>query len=287
MEVLDLLVSAGDLLDLRQAAERSTRLLYLGPPTFIEREPGVYLLLGIRPFGAPLVDSELASHIEYEGHTRILKLEPVEALGQLARNGLHQLSGERWAASPQKEAARELVERVKTKLDVAAPSGEIEDLAVLDPNSSVRYYRGRWRPAQPADQGDLLARRPQAYGADLWCAVRFDDGRPAKLVDFPLHDLVNPARDEAWRFQMAVDALRGSPQVYRVTSMAARAESVVSFFSPIPGFAERYLQLKGMALPDAPRALMAFRVPNGALPALMTLLTDLLWLKPLIEENVR
>src|SRR6185437_6444359 len=137
------------------------------------------------------------------------------------------------------------------------------------------------------DGGDFLARRPQAYGADLWCAVRVEEGLPVKLVEFPLHDPVAPARDEAWRFQMAVDAMRGKPQQYRVAPVTGRTESVVSFFSPLPGFAERYLQLVGMALPDAPKALLAFRLPNGAIPAVSVLLTDTLLLQPLTEENAR
>jgi hypothetical protein len=59
----------------------------------------------------------------------------------------------------------------------------------------------------------------------------------------------------------------------------------VSFFSPLPGFAERYLQLVGQALPDAPRALFAFRVANGAMPGLSAYLAGMLWMKPVAEEG--
>src|SRR4051794_8427859 len=44
VEILDRLIGEGDLLELRHEAERSTRLLYLGPPAFIELEPGAFLL---------------------------------------------------------------------------------------------------------------------------------------------------------------------------------------------------------------------------------------------------
>ncbi|ROP37218.1 uncharacterized protein DUF3893 [Saccharothrix texasensis] len=47
-------------------------MLYLAPPSFIERGPGHYLLLGIRPFGAPLIQDDLAGEIDYEGHTRLI-----------------------------------------------------------------------------------------------------------------------------------------------------------------------------------------------------------------------
>ncbi|NMM24052.1 MAG: hypothetical protein HHJ11_11225 [Phycicoccus sp.] len=287
VEILDLLIGAGDLLELRQDAERSTRLLYLAPPSYIERAPGSYLLLGVRPYGAPLVDAELAGQIESEGHTRLLKLDAHKALDQLADNGLQGLSRDRWAANPRQELASELIERVRVKLDVAGSSGQIAELEVLDPDKPARYYRGRWRALQAGDRGDFLGRRPQAYGAPLWCAVRVEHGEPTKIVEFPIDDPTVPARDEAWRYQMAIDAGRGNQQQYRVTPMAGRSDSVVSFFSPVPGFAERQLQLIGLALQDAPKALFAFRVSNSAMPDLAILLADMLWMKSLPEESVR
>jgi len=287
MEILDLLIGAGDLLELRHEAERSTRLLYLAPPSYVERAPGSHLLLGVRPYGAPLVDTDLAEHIEREGHTRTLVLDDATAHKLLARDRMQRLSRERWAASPAKESAAVLVERVRAMLNVVSPSGDIAELELLDPTKPVRYYRGRWGTPTEAQSGDFLGRRPQAYGAPLWCAVRVDGGSPQRLVEFPMDDPTVPARDEAWRYQMGIDEVRGNPQLYRVTPVAGRDDSVVSFFSPIPGFAERYLQLVGLALPDPPRALFAFRVPNGAMPDLETWLADMLWMKALPEESAR
>lgn len=284
-EMLDLLIGAGDLLELREEAERSTRLLYLAPPSYVERAPGSYLLLGVRPYGAPLVESELARRIDLEGHTRTLDLDQGAAHEVLARSGLQPLSPERWARLPAQESASELVERVKVRLDVAGASGDIEELQLLNPHSSVRYYKGRWQEPAEAHHGDFLGRRPQAYGAPLWCAVRVLDGEPQRLLEFPMDDLTVPARDEAWRYQMAIDAVRGAPQVYRLTPMTGRDESIVSFFSPVPSFAERYLQLAGLALPDLPRALFGFRVSNTAIPALEEFLTDILWMKPIPQES--
>ena len=45
---------------------RMVRLVYLGPPSYIERAPGTYMLLGVRPFGAWLVESDLVA----ESHSR-------------------------------------------------------------------------------------------------------------------------------------------------------------------------------------------------------------------------
>jgi hypothetical protein len=285
IEILDLLIGEGDLLELRHEAERQTRLLYLGPPSFIKRDQGTYLLVGVRPYGVPLVDAELAGPITRDGHTRTLHLDD-NAVEQLARSGLRQINPERWVASPRKESAVELLQRIGTRLDAAGPSGDIEDLVVLDPATPARYYKGRWRGPVPGDSGDFVARRPQAYGADLWCTVRLADGSPQKLVEFPIDDPLVPGRDEAWRMEMAIDAERRVPQVFRWDpARGSVSSSIVSFFSPLPGFAERYLQLVGQALPDAPRALFAFRVANGAMPGLSAYLAGMLWMKPVAEEG--
>jgi hypothetical protein len=285
-ETLDLLVGVGDLLELRHEAGRSTRLLFLGPPSFVERQPGEYLLLGVRPFGTPLVDSEIAGEVEPEAHTRMVRLDAGEAAEQLVRGGLHEVSADRWASGPRKEHPADLLQRISLKLDAAGPSGDIAELQVLDPTKPVRFYTRRWRAPKPSDTGTFLARRPQAYGADLWCAVRMEDGTPQKLVEFPTDDPLLPGRDEAWRMQMAIDAIREVPQVFRVSPSQHSEASVLSFFSPLPGFAERRLELAGLPLPDAPKALFAFRVPTAVVDDLVTYLTDMLWMKPLEESQL-
>jgi hypothetical protein len=283
--LLDLLVAGGDLLELRHEAGRSTRLLYLGPPSFIEREAGSYLLLGVRPFGAPLVDAELAEEIEPEGHTRTIRLDAETAWDRLLGAGLQPIERARWVGSPRTEDPRSLIDRAGELLDAAGPSGDIEDLIMLDPDKPVRYYIGRWRSPKASDTGDFVARRPQAYGANLWCYVRFENGTPKKMIEFPIDDPIVPGRDEAWRMQMAIDALRGMPQRYRPTPAAGAEATVIAFFSPIPGFAQRYLQLVGLALLESPGALFSFRVPNGAMTALTALLTNLLWMEPVVKDG--
>lgn len=283
-DLLDQLIAAGDLLEFSRE-ERSIRLLYLGPPSYVECEPGRYLLLGVRPFGIPLIDAELSSRIECEGHTRNIRIDAATADERLVNAGLHGIEPNRWIASPRTESPASLFGRTRERLDAARDSGDIEDLRVLDSTTPVQYYRGRWRSPKPGDSGDFVARRPQAYGADLWCTVRLVDGAPTKLVEFPVEDPVLPGRDEAWRMQMANDSIRGVPQRYRCEPAASGDATVVKFFSPIPGFAERYLQLVGLALTEVPGALFAFRVPNGAMPGLERLLTDMLWMESTLKEQ--
>ncbi|WP_431971323.1 hypothetical protein [Nocardia sp. bgisy134] len=280
--LVDLLVAGGDLLELRHNVDSSVRLLYLGPPSYIEREPGTYLLLGIRPFGAPLVDKELGDAIEQDAHLRSIRLDPETAAERMSAAGLQLIDREQWVASPRREDAQALLHRLRKHLDAARPSGEISELRVLDPRTPVRYYRGRWRPPKPGDTGDFVARRPQAYGADLWCLVRLEAGSLQKLVEFPIDNPTTPGRDEAWRTQMAMDAVRGVPQFYR-KAPAVGSATAVEFFSPIPGFTERYLQLVSLPLVEPSGALFSFRIPSGAMPALERLLSDMLWMDAVKE----
>lgn len=279
VDVLDQLVASGDLLELRHESGRSTRLLYLAPPSYIERVPGTYLLMGVRPFGAPLIEDELAEAIEYEGHTRILTVDPTGADGELRSRGLQRVPKDRWVASPRAESPAEFIARHRARLDVIAEAGQLDGLVLLDPASKVRYYRGRWRAPDPADSGDFVARRPQAYGADLWCLIRFQAGAPQHLLEFPVDDPVVPGRDEAWRYQAADDALRGTPQRFRLRrGLSPNADVTVDFFSPLPGFAERYVQFSGLPLGKTPGVLFSFRLHAEAVDDVTTFLTDMLWM---------
>jgi len=279
VQLLDQLVASGDLLELRHESGRSTRLLYLAPPSFIERVPGTYLLLGVRPFGAPLISDELAGAIEYEGHTRILTLDLADAEIELRSRGLKQVPKRRWVSTPSVETPVDLIERHRARLSVEAEAGELDGLQLLDPELKVRYYRGRWRAPASTDTGDFVARRPQAYGADLWCLVRFEAGVPMRLMEFPVADPVVPGRDEAWRYQAAIDAQRGTPQEFRIRRGARPTDHVaLDFFSPLPGFAERYVQFAGLALAKTPGALFSFRLPAEAVDNVTEFLTDLLWM---------
>ena len=279
VDLLDQLVASGDLLELRSGSGVSTRLLYLAPPSYIERVPGTYLLTGVRPFGAPLIGGELAETIEYEGHTRILTLEPTQADAELRSWGLQPVKKDRWFSSPSVAVPADFIEKHKARLAVAPEAGQISGLVILDPTSRVRYYQGRWRASGPADTGDFVARRPQAYGADLWCLVRLQDGEPQQLLEFPMNDPAVPGRDEAWRYQAAVDALRGMPQQFRIRQGGSPSDDMtIDFFSPLPGFAERYMQFAGLALGKTPGALFSFRLPAAAVGGVTTFLTDMLWM---------
>jgi hypothetical protein len=280
VNLIDLLISSGDLLELRHDLEgRPVRLLYLGPPTFIERTSGNFLLVGVRPNGDTLVDEGLLAKVQFEGHSRTIQLDPQSGTQVLQACGLQQVDRRRWVSVPRTESPAEVTKRLANRLDAAGRGGEIEGLQVIDPSTSVRYYRGRWREPVPTDTGDFVGRRPQVYGADLWVGVRLENGVATRIIQFPTEDPVLPARDEAWRLQMAIDACRGMPQRFEITDVSGDGQSVINFFSPIPSFAERYLQLIGLPLVGRSGALFAFRVPEDSIPDLTQLLTEMLWME--------
>lgn len=280
---LDLLVAIGDLLELRDE-QSSARHIYLGPPSFLVVSPGRYLLLGVRPSGAPLVDSSLTSDIVHAGHTRTLTLDAGAGPTRLTAAGLHEIQRSQWLHSPAPLRAEQLLADLATRLSAAGPAGQVADLQVLDPATPIRFYRGRWRDPRLGDTGDFVARRPQAYGADLWCIVRISDGQPVALLDLPL-DPTGLGRDEAWRAQSAIDANRGTPQRFRVTPPTAPSEaSRLEFFAPLPTWAQRYLELIGTPLSRTSGALLASHVPAEATVEVEQFLADMLWMTSMTGE---
>lgn len=280
-ETLDLLIGNRDLVELRQGDTRAVRLVYLGPPTFVELEPGRYLVAGIRPFGQPLFELNSGT-VANDGANRSVVLDGANPGNQLSAQGLQQVSRDTWVGRPASETAGSLLDRVAVKLDMALPAPDATQIRILDPEKPVRFYKARWRDLTSADsdmRGIFVARREQEYGADLWCAVRIIDGSPRQLLDFPIDDPVAPGRDEAWRLQAAIDADHGTPQQYRVTEIPGpESKFLFEFFSPLPGWAERRVQLVGERLDPQRRALFAFAVSTASRDELRGFLDESLWM---------
>lgn len=286
VDLVVLLISVGDLLELKQSGDTPGRLLYLAPPSYVERQPGQYLLLGIRPFGAPLISSDLARTVQHEGHMRSIDLASDSAETQLASLGLSKVSRSQWIRRPSVLAPAELIRRIRERLGSAGPAGMVEGMTVIDSTTKVTYYRGRWRPLMGSDSGLFVARRPQAYGADLWCVILVADGVPVQLIDLPIDDPIGPGHDEAWRIQAALDALNDSPQVFRASPCPGKnAEMTVDLFSPLPLWAERRLNLVGMPIPRRAGSLHSYRVPKAAMHDLSDFLTSMLWMRQITIEE--
>jgi hypothetical protein len=276
--LIDALIGYGDLLELTADIEESRGpRIFLGAPAFVRRRSGSCLLIGVRPDGAQLVGDDLATLIDYEGHARIAP--PSEDLDELlASSGLTELSAEQWLQVPRQVEAHELAREYDTRLQAAGPSGVIEGPRILDPSSRVTYYAGRWRPAKPVDAGTFVARRPQAYGAELWCFARLSGGTITQLVDLPQFGSLLPASDEAWRLQAAIDASLAQPQQVRVRRGAVANTAVLDFFSPVPSWAQRRLDVVGVPLLRGRGALFSYGLPTSEVAEELRFLADMLWM---------
>jgi hypothetical protein len=198
--------------------------------------------------------------------------------------GLHRIEPDKWIGQPAKLTAEELIELVQIRLDAALVAGDAIQFEIIDPAKRVTYYKKRWRALQHTDSGVFVTRRPQAYGLDLWCALRVSDGMPQRLFDFPIENPVVPGRDEAWRLQAAIDAVRGTPQRYRMRSIdGPRSDVTVDFFSPLPGWAERRLQLVAVAADRSSGALFSFRASATASEDIRRYLDEMLWMQAMQE----
>ena len=275
---LDALVAYGDLLELR-TSDGTSRRLFLGPPSFVRRTSGTCLIIGIRPEGAPIVGEDLGLLIDYEAHTRSLHpaagLAPEQAL---LESGLIPITADQWLNYPRQVDADGLIHSYSVRLDAAGPAGQIEDFRVIDPQAAVTYYRGRWRTLRRSDNGLFVGRRPQAYGAPLWCFAQVADGSVQKLIDLPIANPLSPGADESWRLQAALDHQAGHPQRLRIRSAAQPDQVVLDFFSPLPSWMQRRLDVVATPLLRGQGALLSYAIPRHEVEEERHFLAEMLWL---------
>jgi hypothetical protein len=276
-ELVDSLVSYGDLLELPvDDGTRTRRQLFLGPPAYVPHTPHLAFLVGIRPEGAPLLGDDLLGRVDNAGYARIIRANDAGTVAELlALEGLIELRPDQWLRSPRQVTARDLVDFYTDRLDAAGPSGDIEGVQVIDPTSRVTYYRGRWRILRPRDDGRFVARRPQAFGANLWCFAWVTAGHVTKLIDLPLQNPLAPGADEAWRLQAALDAIAGHPQQLRVRREGA---AILDFFAPAPSWIRRRLDLLGGQVPRGAGALFSYALKEDQIAGETRYLTEMMWL---------
>ncbi|MCC6876761.1 MAG: hypothetical protein IT378_20830 [Sandaracinaceae bacterium] len=284
-ETLEAMVSHGDVLeqpDVQDGSPSARVLLYAAPASFVVRPSGLVVLLGVSADQLSPLPAELERRIEYLGHVR--RLTPLggeDLRSELQQVGLLELTSEAWIKGPKASTASQAVAACDRALDVVAPSTDIPGLLLLDPTKAVRYYRGRW--AEPTAQtGRFVARRQQAYGADLWCYVQLANGQPERMIDLPQRKSRWRGCDEAWHLQMAIDAQRGSPQRFRVTPSGDAV--VLELFSPVPAWARRRWDAIGEPVPSG-GSLFAYRIPKTEIEEERRFGREALWLEELTTSS--
>ena len=285
-KTLEAMIAGGDLLEY-PAVETETEipgpaLLYPAPPSFVARESGTVILLGIGSDQSSPLPDDLATRVEYANHLRRLIPHPGENLrSELRERGWIQLSPGRWLSGPRKESANQHLSRVDRLLDTSGRSGDVPGLSLLDPARPVRFYPGRW-VSVTSQSGRFMARRSQAYGADLWCYIELSNGNPKRLLDLPIDQNQWRGCDEAWRLQMAIDAHRETPQGFRVIQ-GPKGTRVVQFFSPVPMWAQRRWDAVAEPVP-AFGCLFAYRMLESEVAEELRFAREELWLDQLDER---
>jgi hypothetical protein len=249
-EVYEDLLSLGDLIE-ADAEDAEGRRVLLAAPSFVGTADGRVFVIGGLLTRDDLLSGELQHSLRHHGRMRILDNLLPDDYDALRANGLVELQLEQWLRGPKESSAQALVDEVRGRLNGQGRPGVVSQILLLDSAKSPEYYPGRWVPLR-GQTGEFVARRPQTFGADLWCYVRVDSGNLEKLLDFPLSSDQRGC-DEAWRLQAAIDFLRGTPQRLRLNNRIS-SETCVDVFSPVP----RWLQRRWDVLGER-------RTPNGCL----------------------
>ena len=280
-ETLDKLIIHGDIFeycDLDLEDDSGHIMLYAAPASFVVRESGAVILIGVESDQSVFPD-DLKNRIKYTRHLRHLSPFKGENLAvELKELGFVEISYDQWLKTPKQKTPEQHLSHFDNLLDVAGLSGEIPKLSLLDPVQPVRYYRGRWTEVY-SQSGRFVARRGQAYGADIWCYVQINKGSPEHLVDLPVDGNKNQWRgcDEAWHLQMAIDAKRGEPQRFRICK-DAEAGSVIEFFSPVPMWAQRKWDAVGEPIHGSGH-LFAYKFPESEISEELHFIRENLWLE--------
>lgn len=282
--VLDSLIAIRDLLELKDVAAIDERIkgtwLFAAPPGFVVHHGGTVNVIGLSADEQTPLPAAVRDRVIKRGVARrIFPNEGEDLRGLLKAFGLREVSSESWLRHPKLISAEDLVARMDAKLSAQRPSGEIEGLRVFNLQPEKRRYRDRWEPAK--DQtGRYIARRPQAYGTDFWGYAELDSGTAVRLLDFPGPGERWRGCDVAWRLQMALKAVNGSPVTYRVSRSCETA--AFDFLSPIPDWSKRSLAFAGEQV--APRScVLSFDIPLAEADAEERFLKDYLFLSP--EHN--
>jgi len=279
-ETLEAMIAHGDIIEQRDVEEDSAHgaavLLYAAPASFVARESGTVILLGVASDQLSALPDEIEARIEYVSHLRRLSPLPGEDLqADLSQLGLMETSYDRWLKTPKSETPAQHLSRIDRLMDAAQPSRDVPGLLLLDPERPVRYYRGRWVEVR-SQSGRFVARRSQAYGAQLWSYTQLRDGSPERLIDFPVGGSRWRGCDEAWRLQMAIDAQRGEPQRFRVRPGPGDTR-VMEFFSPVPMWAQRRWDAVGEPVPSS-GCLFAYKLAQAELAEEVQFARVELWL---------
>lgn len=279
-DLLEDLVSHGDLLELEDVTGFETHgsHVFRAPPSFVARESSAVLVLGVAPDDLSPLSIDLQRRVIHNEHVRVIgpsEESEGEVRGELLDLGFIEMPLNSWLKAPRPVPSADYLRSIKKKLAGTPRCGDVEGLSLLDPERPVRYYRGRWADPRASHSGFFVGRRRQAFGADLWCFVEMEEGRPVRVLDL-LRDRVGRACDRAWRLQAAIDHQKGSPQVCGFEEKAD-GRFLLSFFHPVPRWARRRWTALGRPVRQR-GALFGYELPIEEWPEERKYLREVLWM---------
>jgi hypothetical protein len=279
--VIEGALTGGDLLELANVVVAEDHdhptWLYCAPPGFV-RGPGSRIyILGIAADGAQFLPESLRPRLRHQANSRFVEEVDGESLGEsLLALGLREIRGDAWIHAPRPEDAARHLRSLQQRLAREGAAVPIEELSVLRPAAAAGAgYAGRW--ALPGARSGLhVGRFPGPYGGRAWCVVDLKAGQVQRFLRLPLPDSALAPSDAAWRAQLALDAVAGTPATYRVTPQDAGTILTSSF--PLPRYVRQRFEYEGG--PRADLAPYACWVPQALLASAKQFLQDQLWLRP-------
>jgi hypothetical protein len=282
----DDLIAFGDILEMSveqydTGLRPSGFVLRPAPPSFVARPDNSLVLLGIAGDYISPLTSELEQHVISRGVLRIIPNASADTQTVLRDLGLLKLSERAWLRLPAIETAVTHVVAWRQRVGNEPQATGLHGIQILDTSRSPTFYKDRWCDPTAKHSGFFVARRPQKYGASLWCVVEMEQGSVRRFKDLSSPgDRLRPY-DLAWRIQAALDSIAGTPQRFRCSS-AADSTTLVRFYSPIPSWCERHLAITGVKT-KTDRCLFAFEIPNAAASNELKLLREALWMTEIAE----
>lgn len=279
-DVLESLIVYRDLLEMRTAVDEiwtSTDIVVRpAAPSFVSRGNGSVVILGTTGDVITPVPVDLPATLVHYGALRLLIPRSAESLApRLEEFGLIELGEKAWLRLPKVERPGDYIAGWRRRVQEVPHESCPEGLLICKRARSGGIYRDRWSRPGLGDTGLFVARRPQRFGADLWCLVELNSNFTARILDlFSSGDMVRPC-DIAWQIQMAMDACEGVPQSFRCRLDGDLV--AVDFFSPIPSWAERRLLLAGRRRVGA-GCLFSYEMETVAVDDERTFLRESLWL---------
>lgn len=283
-ELTDELIVAGDLLELTEVTTADTDAkgtwVFAAPPAFVVRKSGSVFLTGIVPDHDSVLPESLDRRVVHSKNTRYIEPRSGEDLAELlASEGLARLPESAWLKAPKTQTASAHLEKVMQRLAAEPTCTPIKGLEFIDSETRPTYYRGRWTTPK-SQSGTYVSRRPQEFGAPIWCFAELQAGLLLRVIDLPLATYRWRACDAAWHLQMAIDQETGRPQRYRITHLGKVCR--LDFFSPLPLWAERRLMVLGEKRPGE-KSLFAYEIPAAEIGEEEDFLQTNLWL---VREDV-